>query len=117
MMSEKHPFVITEIGGGNSGHVCVSLFEDNSKGRVKTQLLSGRPELWVNLKPRVRLPDGNVQEGKIAEVSNQPAKLIPNSDIVLWTGPVSGTREVFEKIQPYVVPHRTVVGTIFAQGP
>lgn len=104
------------IASGNSGHVCAALFYENTKGRVKTQLLTSRPQVWQNKKPRVTFPCGAVQEGRLHKVSDDPAELIPQSDIVLWTGPVTTTKEIFEHIRPYVDVRRTAVGTIFAQG-
>eukprot|EP00927_Polykrikos_kofoidii_P019792 TRINITY_DN1927_c0_g1_i1.p1 TRINITY_DN1927_c0_g1~~TRINITY_DN1927_c0_g1_i1.p1 ORF type:complete len:463 (+),score=59.78 TRINITY_DN1927_c0_g1_i1:83-1471(+) len=110
------PMVVTLIASGNSGHVCAALIEGNTQGRVRTQILTSRPGIWKNKKPIVRFPCGEVQEGFIHKVSNNPAELIPVSDIVLWTGPVTSTRDVFESIRPYVNPEKTAVGTIFAQG-
>lgn len=111
-----NPLVVTLIAAGNSGHVCAALFEENTKGRVRTQLLTSRPELWANKRPKVRFPNGEVQEGLLHKVSDDPAELIPTSDIVLWTGPVNASKEIFENIRPFLDPRRTVVGTIFAQG-
>merc|ERR1740123_2175026 len=68
------------------------------------------------MRPRVKFPTGQEQVGLIHKVSKDPAELIPQSDIVLWTGPVTTTKEMFETIQPYLDTRRTAVGTIFAQG-
>lgn len=113
---DSEHLVVTLIAAGNSGHVCAALFEENTKGRVKTQLLTSKPQIWHTMKPRVQFPNGQVQVGVLHKVSDNPAELIPNSDIVLWTGPVTTTKEIFENIRPYVDPRKTVVGTIFAQG-
>lgn len=113
---EDRPLTITLIGAGNSGHVCAALFDGNTGGSVRLQLLTGRPDAWSNMQPIVRLPDGRTQQGQIHEVSDSAAELIPRSDIVLWTGPVNATKEVFESIQPFLDISRTAVGTIFAQG-
>jgi len=112
----NHPVVVTIIASGNSGHVCVSLFEGNAKGRVQTQLLTGRPDVWENVRPKVRLPNGGWQQGYIHKVSADPAELIPHSDIVLWTGPLTSSKQVFEQLHPYLDTKKTVLGTIFAQG-
>mmetsp|Transcript_45699 Transcript_45699/g.126826 ORF Transcript_45699/g.126826 Transcript_45699/m.126826 type:complete len:466 (-) Transcript_45699:145-1542(-) len=110
------PIVVTLIAAGNSGHVCAALFEENTQGRVRTQLLTSRPGIWANKTPRVTFPSGEVQEGRIHRISDDPAELIPISDIVLWTGPVNITKEIFEQIRPYMDTRRTAIGTIFAQG-
>eukprot|EP00929_Paragymnodinium_shiwhaense_P035687 TRINITY_DN1922_c0_g1_i1.p1 TRINITY_DN1922_c0_g1~~TRINITY_DN1922_c0_g1_i1.p1 ORF type:complete len:454 (-),score=79.65 TRINITY_DN1922_c0_g1_i1:332-1693(-) len=110
------PIVITLVAAGNSGHVCCGLIHENTKGRVKVQLLTNRPELFKNKKPRVKFPNGDVQVGLIDRVSSDPAELIPHSDIVVYTGPVNATKEVFENIRQYVRTDKTAIGTIFAQG-
>lgn len=106
---------ITIVGGGNSGHVCAALFHENMKGNVCVRLLTTKPEAWSK-EPIVRFPDGSVQKGKVDRISSNPADLLPTSDIVLWTGPVNTTKEVFELLRPHIDPKRTAVGTIFAQG-
>lgn len=110
------PIVVTLIAAGNSGHICAGLFEENTKGRVRTQLLTSQPQIWKTMEPRVRFPDGEVQVGRLHKVSDDPAELIPDSDLVLWTGPVNTTKDIFENIRPYLDTRRTAVGTIFAQG-
>lgn len=107
---------VTLIASGNSGHVCAALFQGNTGGRVRTQVLTSQPQVWTSRRPKVRFPDGSEQVGFIDTVSDDPAELIPKSDIVLWTGPVTATKEMFELIREFVDPRRTVVGTIFAQG-
>eukprot|EP00392_Amoebophrya_sp_AT5.2_P001097 g1099.t1 len=107
---------VTIVGSGNSAHVCASLFHQNTQGRVRTQLLTSTPEVWSGT-PTVTFPHSVVQQqGKIHRKSSDPAEVIPNADIVLWTGPVHCTKEVFEKIQPHLDVRKTVVGTIFGQG-
>lgn len=34
------------------------------------------------------------QEGLVDKVSSEPNEVLPNADIILWTGPVSATKEV-----------------------
>jgi len=112
---EKGEIVVTLIAAGNSGHVCAALFEENTKGRVKTQVLTSKPGIWSRT-PSVRFPCGLSQQGRVHRVSDDPAELIPGSDIVIWTGPVNATKETFEHIRPYLDTRKTAVGTIFAQG-
>lgn len=113
--SNDKNLVITIIGGGNSGHVCASLIHENFGGKVKVQLYTSRPEVWSN-SPVVTFPGGGTQKGLISLISSDPSEVLPQSDIVLWTGPVNATRGVFEDIRSYIDPKKTVVGTIFAQG-
>ncbi|CAD7926389.1 unnamed protein product [Amoebophrya sp. A120] len=113
--ASRKPIVVTLIGSGNSAHVCASLFEKNTAGNVETQLLTSDPAVWVE-NPEVVFPNGARQYGKISKKSDNPADVIPNADIVLWTGPVFCTVSVFEKIKPFVDVQRTKIGTIFGQG-
>lgn len=112
----KDHVIVTLVAAGNSGHVCAALIHENTGGRVKCQLLTSKPELWKSMRPIVRFPDGTSQVGLLHRVSSNPAELIPDSDIVLWTGPVNSTKAVFENLRPYLDPKRTAIGTIFAQG-
>ena len=114
-VTASHPLVVTIIGGGNSGHVCASLIHGNTSGSVQVNLLTSKPALWSST-PTVRFPDASSQQGLITTISSDPAKVLPQSDIVLWTGPVNATKAVFEMVRPYIDPKKTVVGTIFAQG-
>lgn len=73
-------------------------------------------QLWSST-PTVSFPNSKVvQTGRLHRIDADPAKLIPQSDIVLWTGPVHATKAMFEKIRPHVNLEKTFVGTIFAQG-
>lgn len=110
------PKVITLIGAGNSSHVCAGLIHSNTQGNWSVRLLTRNPQLWSNKNPTVTLQDGTVKQGKISVVSDDPALVIPGSDLVLWTGPVYSTRAVFQSIAPHVDVKRTVVATIFGQG-
>jgi len=112
----SRPLIITLIGGGNSGHVCASLIHENTRGKVKVQLFTSKPKSAWSTTPIVRFPDGSTQTGLISLISSNPQEVLPQSDIVLWTGPVNATKAVFETIRPYIDPSKTVVGTIFAQG-
>lgn len=108
--------IVTLVAAGNSGHVCAALIDGNTRGRVKVQILTSRPEVWQHKRPFVRFPDGHTQQGRVHRVSSSPAELIPQSDILLWTGPVNATKDIFERLRPYVNVQRTAIGSIFAQG-
>jgi len=108
-------FVVTIVGSGNSAHVCAALFEANAPDKTIIQILTRRPHIWTE-RPIVRFPDGGVQRGRLHKVSSDPSELVPGSDIVLWTGPVYATKEIFSMLRPHLNVRRTAVGTIFAQG-
>eukprot|EP00434_Breviolum_minutum_P018081 symbB.v1.2.015948.t1/scaffold1203.1/size131588/15 len=63
--------VVTLIAAGNSGHVCAALINGNTHGKVKVQLLTSRPELFKNLRPKVHFPDGQTQEGRVFSIVSQ----------------------------------------------
>jgi len=116
-MSNSPKKIFTIIGSGNSAHVCAGLVHGNTKGAYELHILTRSPQVWANKPdPVVELQDGSTRTGLISKVSSNPADVIPNADLVMWTGPVYATRDVFEWIQPYVNTKRTVVSTVFAQG-
>jgi len=109
--------ILTIIGSGNSAHICAGLVHGNTNGKWKLQILTRSPQVWANKpNPVVELQDGSMRTGLISKVSSNPADVIPNADIVMWTGPVYATRAAFESVAAYVDIKRTVVGTLFGQG-
>jgi len=110
------PLVVTILGSGNSAHVCAALFEENSRSAssplaphgVVTQILTSDPKAWSK-EPEVTFPTklspgGKTvtQKGRLSLISSKPEEVLPQSDIVLWTGPVYATKSIFEKIKPHV---------------
>lgn len=114
-MSASQKKILTIIGSGNSAHVCAGLVHSNTKGTWELHILTRSPDVFTNPNPTVELQDGTYRTGLISKVSSNPADVIPNADIVLWTGPVHATRDVFEWVQPHV-NRKSVVSTIFGQG-
>ena len=108
--------VVTIIGGGNSGHVTCALLKENLKGNVVVQLLTTVPEMFEDKRITCEFPNGATQTGSIDVVSSDPEEVIPQSDVVLWTGPVNRTKAVFERLNGLFDVKKTAVGTIFAQG-
>jgi len=109
------PCRLTLIGSGNSAHVCAGLVHSNTRGQTEVRILTRSPEVFTNSRPTVTLQDGSTREGFISKVSSDPAVLIPDCDIVIWTGPSHASRDVFQWIAPHV-SSSTVVVTIFGQG-
>lgn len=111
------PKIITIIGSGNSAHVCAGLIHSNTNGAWKLQIFTRHPEVFANNpNPVVELQDGKMRTGLISQVSSDPSQVIPNADIVLWTGPVHATRDAFESVAAHVNVQKTVVSTFFGQG-
>jgi len=108
--------ILTIIGSGNSAHVCAGLVHSNTNGEWELHILTRSPQVFAKPDPVVELQDGSMRVGLISKVSSDPADVIPNADIVLWTGPVHATRDAFESVKDYVDVKRTVVSTFFGQG-
>lgn len=115
-MSSSPKKILTIIGSGNSAHVCAGLVHSNTNGEWKLNILTRSPHVFSNPNPVVELQDGSFRTGLISKVSSDPADVIPNADIVLWTGPVHATRDAFESVKDHINVGRTVVSTLFGQG-
>jgi len=103
---------LTIIGAGNCGHVCAALASGN--GVKSVNLITSEPHIFSK-HPVAVLPDGSRRTGVLDCITSNPADVVPQSDIILWTGPVHPTISVFKSIAPHLKPG-AVVGTIFAQG-
>jgi len=116
-MSSSSKKIFAIIGSGNSAHVCAGLVHGNTNGSVELHILTRSPQIWAgNPNPVVELQDGTIRKGLVSKVSSDPADIIPNADIVIWTGPVHATRDAFEWVQPHLNAKKTVIGTLFGQG-
>ena len=100
--------IVTICGGGGLGHTCAGMFSRLED--VSVNMLCSHPERW-NREFEVTRPDGNVLRGRLAEVSSDPAGLIPRSDIVLLCLPAFLVGETLDRIKPYL-GHNTIVGNV-----
>lgn len=100
--------IVTICGGGGLGHTCAGMFSRLED--VSVNMLCSHPERW-NREFEVTRPDGNVLRGRLAEVSSDPAGLIPRSDIVLLCLPAFLVGETLDRIKPYL-GQNTIVGTV-----
>lgn len=101
---------ITICGGGSLGHVIAGWL--SAKHKAVVNILTGRPERWHS-EICVETPDGEVLNGEIAYVSDNPADVIEGADIVLLCLPGFLISEGLEKIKPYLNTH-TYVGSVFS---
>lgn len=105
-------FVLTIVGGGNSGHILAGL----APTEVETRLLTRRPEDWNQ---RIEIFSENnttpISEGYLSVISSNPEDVIPESDLIVICSPVSVYDQILSKIAPYVNPH-SHIGSLFAQG-
>lgn len=96
-------------GGGSLGTVIAGIA--TSKG-YEVNILTGHPESW-NHNIMVEDRAGKKYEGRIALISSEADKVIPQSDIVLCCLPGSVIYGQLLKIKPYL-SEDTVVGCIFS---
>jgi hypothetical protein len=94
-------------GGGSLGHVCAGVLA--SQKNVIVNILSGHPEKWGR---EITVTDsfGNIYSGTIESVSNNPAEVVPNSDIIFLCIPGFLIRETLAKIKPFI--GEAVVGSV-----
>ena len=116
-MSQITGKVVTVVGGGASAHVLIPFL---SGAGHQVRMLTRQPERWSS---RIQLELQSIDqellqtfEGSLAMVSDDPAKVIPQSDIVVLCMPVCAYRTALHQIAPYLRRDPEVaVGTIYGQ--
>jgi opine dehydrogenase len=98
-MEDRERFVITICGGGNLSHVLAAVL--GARPDCEVRVLTRSPERWGS---RMRVLYRNELElvGTIDAVSNDPASVIPGSDIVLVLAPAFAHRPILERIAPHL---------------
>ena len=109
---------ITIIGGGNSSHTLIPLL---SNAGHNVSLQTRNPDKWSkNVIMEYTNKEGQVIDrltGKLKYVSNNPQEIIPDSDIIILSLPVSVYRLMLHNIAPYIDKNRKVyIGVIYGQG-
>ena len=103
---------ITFIGGGNGTHVGASICGLNKY--LDVRVLTRNPKIWKK-ELSLTLPNNKILTGsKINKISSKPEDIIPGSDIVFVSSPVSAYSEIFSKIVPHL-DSNTIIGTLFSQ--
>lgn len=102
--------IVTICGGGSLGHVVAGWL--SARNHAIVNILTNRPERW---KREIMLdtPDGQLLQGQIVTISNNPAEVIPQADVVLLCLPGFLIKTELEKIKPYLMK-KTYVGSIFS---
>ena len=95
-------------GGGNLGHVTAGFLA--AHGDCEVMLLTRRPALWQQ-ELTIQTPEGKSLKGQLSTVSDSPAMVIPQADIVLLCLPGFSIREELERIRPYLGA-TTAVGSV-----
>ena len=97
---------ICVCGGGNLGHVCAGFLANRGH---QVSILTTKPSLWEK-SIEIVAPDGTFV-GELAEVTSEPAKVIPQAEMVLICLPGFAIHDELEKIKPHL-SKRTIAGTI-----
>jgi hypothetical protein len=110
--------IITVVGGGNSSYTIISLL---SSAGHKVNLLTPEPEKWsFNITMESVLHDGTLQAvlpGHLNKISSDPEVVIPESEIIILSLPVSKYRVALHEIAPFIRRDiKTYIGTIYGQG-
>lgn len=109
--------VITVVGGGASAHVLIPFL---SGAGHEVQVLTRQPDRWSSdLRLELQSIEQEVLQtfdGTLARVSDDPAEIIPQSDIVVLCMPVCAYRAALHQIAPHLRSDSEVaVGTIYGQ--
>ena len=95
---------ITIIGSGNIAHALIASL--NSVKDDKIYVLSSLNENWKKI---TAIRNTSSTEGYVELVSNNASKVIPKSDIILFTLPSFARKQILIKIAPYISEH-TLIG-------
>lgn len=95
-------------GGGNLGHVVSGFLA--AKGQCRVSLLTRQVARWQNT-ISVHTPNEGVLTGTIDRISDKPADLIPDADVVLLCLPGFSIREELLRIRPFL-KSGTAVGSV-----
>ena len=114
----KRKAIITIVGGGNSSYTLISLL---SSAGHKVNLLTPEPEKWSNqVTMELILHDGTIKAtlpGHLNMISSNPGSIIPESEIIILSLPVSKYRVALHEIAPFIRRNKkTYIGTIYGQG-
>lgn len=109
---------VSIIGGGNSAHALIPLL---SKANYKVNLLTRKPESWKqNIYLEYQSETGEVKEifeGNLDIISNDPAKILADTDFIILCLPVSQYKNALDRIAPFIDKRKKIyLGTIYGQG-
>lgn len=97
-------------GGGSLGHVISGYL--SARKHIRVNMLTQRPESWNHIL-RVHTPEGEVLQGCLHCVTDNPDEALHDASIVLLCLPGYAIRPELERIRPHVRPG-TYVGTVFS---
>lgn len=86
-------------GGGSLGHTIAGYIA--AQGSFSVSVLTSRPKQW-NKELQILTPDNELLIGKLTQVSDNAALLIPKAEIILICVPGYGVVDVLQQIKPYL---------------
>lgn len=100
-------------GGGNLGHTIAGYVA--AKSDFNVNILTSNPHLWAQ---SLEIDDclGKSFHGKLSVISNDPAKVIPQSDIILLCLPGFAIEDELLKINPFLTKGQTVGSVVSSTG-
>lgn len=98
--------VVTVIGSGNIAHALIACMNIDKNDTVNVLTSQSNCE-WNNI--RAYCGD-KIKEGQIDNVTSDPKKVIPQSNIILLTVPAFARRGILKKINPFIVDN-TLIGS------
>lgn len=97
-------------GGGSLGHVVAGWL--SSRKHANVNILTNHPEKW-NQNIVIGTPEGSQLYGEISNISNNPADVIPSSDVILLCLPGFLIKKELIKIKPFI-SNRAFIGSVFS---
>ena len=97
-------------GGGSLGHVVAGWL--SSRKHANVNILTNHPEKW-NQNIVIGTPEGSQLYGEISNISNNPADVIPSSDVILLSLPGFLIKKELIKIKPFI-SNRAFIGSVFS---
>lgn len=96
-------------GGGSQGHISAGVI--GSRGDYSVSILTRKPAMWSHEFTTIDLT-GKEYKAHLDKISDNPAEVIPQADIVLICLPGYAIPEELKKIKPYLNPN-AIVGCAF----
>ncbi len=104
-------------GGGSSAHTLIPFLQGSN---FEVSIFTSSPQKWhQTIKLEHHDPYGQVVKkyvGDLKWASNDPSKLIPKADYIVFCMPVHKYRNCLQNIAPYINRSKTVfIGTVYGQ--
>lgn len=101
------------VGGGNVGHYFLANFGKNEN--VSMRLLSSTPAVFGNQIESLDVTKDVLTVGKLDKVSADPAEVIADADMIIFTAPSNSYISLLKKIYPHTA-EGTVLGFVPGTG-